>query len=90
MLTLKMISKDGSFDPVECDSVHLPVSDDTAGRGGGSMGIRQGHIRSLICLDTGSVTAYLLEKEIFRCKTSGGFATVENDTVTVVSEQVIQ
>ena len=87
MLTLKIVSKDGVVAAVECDSVHLTVCDDTNGRGGGSMGIRPGHIKSLISLDQGSVAAYIGEKEIFSCIVGGGFATVENDTVTVVTEK---
>lgn len=88
MLTLRIISKEGSAGPVECDSVHLTVADDNMGRGGGSMGIRAGHIKSLISVDQGFVTAYLSGKEIFSCKTAGGFATVENDSVTVVTERM--
>ena len=90
MLTLKIISKDGSLAPVECDSVHLTVSDDNNGGGGGSMGIRPGHIKSLISLDRCPVTAYLEGKEMFSRIADSGFATVENDTVTVVTEKIIQ
>lgn len=88
MLTLKIVSKDGTAKPVECESVHLMVADDNMGEGGGSMGIRTGHIKSLISLDRGPVIAYLDGKEIFSCKTDGGFATVENDIVTVVTEKM--
>lgn len=90
MLTLKIISKDGSSSPVECDSIHLTVCDNTMGKGGGSMGIRQGHIKSLICLDKGPVTAYVGGKEVFSTVTDGGFATVENDAITVVTEKIIR
>ena len=88
MLTLKIVSKDGVKVPVECDSVHLRVCDDTNGCGGGSMGIRAGHIRSLISVDRGPVTAYLDGKEIFSRTIDGGFATVENDVITIVTEKV--
>ncbi len=89
MLTLKIVSKNGSSTPVECDSVHLTVCDDNNGCGGGSMGIRQGHVKSLISVDYGPITAYIEGKEIFSCKTDGGFATVENDIVTVVTEKTV-
>lgn len=88
MLTLRIISKDGCETPVECDSVHLTVADDNMGQGGGSMGIRSGHIKSLISLDKGPVTAFIEGKEIFSRITDVGFATVENDTVTVVTEKI--
>ncbi len=87
MLTLKIVSKDGSCPPVECESVHLTVCDNTMGKGGGSMGIRAGHIKSLISLDRGPVTALTGGKEIFSASTDGGFATVENNVVTVVTEK---
>ena len=89
MLTLKIVSKNGSLGPVSCDSVHLNLPDDTLGKGGGSMGIRPGHIKSLISLERGEVKAYLEGKEIFSCQTDVGFATVEDDVVTVVTEKVL-
>lgn len=88
MLTLKIVSKNGSSPVVECDSIHLTVADDTTGKGGGSMGIRPGHIKSLISLGRGGVTAYIDGKEIFSCMTDVGFATVENDNVTIVTEKI--
>ena len=89
MLTLKIVSKNGSLGPVSCDSVHLNLPDDTLGKGGGSMGIRPGHIKSLISLERGRITAYLEGNEIFSCQTDVGFATVEDDVVTVVTEKVL-
>ena len=88
MLTLKIVSKKGIKGPVSCDSVHLNVADDTMGKGGGSMGIRTGHIKSLISLERGEVKAYLEGREIFSCSTDVGFATVENDNVTIVTEGI--
>ena len=88
MLTLRIVSKEGVSSPVQCDSVHLTVTDDNNGCGGGSMGIRNGHIKSLISLDIGPVTAYLGGKEIFSSVADGGFATVEDDVVTVVTERM--
>ncbi len=88
MLTLKIVSKNGCLGPVSCDSVHLNLPDDTLGKGGGSMGIRTGHIKSLISVERGRITAYLEGKEIFSCQTDVGFATVENDNVTVVTEGI--
>ena len=88
MLTLRIVTKQGTSQSIECDSVHLSVVDDVLGEGGGSMGIRTGHIRSLISVDKGPVTAYLNGKEIFSANVGVGFATVENDTVTIVTERM--
>lgn len=87
MLTLKIVSAIGSVSSFECDSVHLTVSDNDMGQGGGSMGIREGHIKSLISLDRGSITAYTDGKEILSAVSDGGFATVEDNTVTVVTKK---
>lgn len=89
MLELKIVSLNGSIDPVKCDSVNFILCDDDMGKGGGSIGIRTGHVKSLLSIDKGEVVAYLDGKKIFSCFTEGGFATVENDTVTVVSEKII-
>ena len=64
------------------------LCDDNNGEGGGSVGIRTGHIKSLMSIEKGKVTADLEGKEVFSCTTQGGFATVENDTVTVVTERM--
>ena len=87
MLTFKIISLNGSTEPIECDSVHLILRDSTEGKGGGSMGVRTGHIKSLLSVADGKVNAYLNSKEIFSCTTVGGFATVEDDTVTLVTQK---
>lgn len=75
------------MEPVECDSIHLLLCDNNMGKGGGSIGIRQGHVKSLLSIEKGKVSAYLNGNEIFSCVTKGGFATVEHDTVTVVTEE---
>ena len=88
MLTLKIVSKKGTGSAVKCDSVHLVTVDDTTGKGGGRLGIRPGHIKSLISVDEGPVRAYLDGKEIFFAIVGTGFATVENDIVTIVTERM--
>ena len=86
MRKLKIVSKNGSAFSIDCDSVHLTVADNGMGQGGGSMGIRGGHIKSLISLGGGPVSAYTDGKEIYSAVAEGGFATVEDDTVTLVTE----
>ena len=87
MLTFKIVSLNGGTEPIECDSVHLILCDSTEGKDGGSIGIRTGHIRSLLSVAGGKVSAYLDAKEIFSCQSDGGFATVEDDTVTLVTQK---
>lgn len=78
----------GASSPIECDSVHLTVCDDSTGKNGGSYGIRKGHIKSLIALEEGKITALLNNETVFSAENGKGFATVENDVVTVVVEKI--
>ena len=77
----------GSLEPIECDSVHLNISEDANGKNGGSYGIRKGHVNALFSLEKGNITALLSGKTIFSATTTNGFATVNNDVVTVVVEE---
>ncbi|MBQ0083590.1 MAG: hypothetical protein KBS52_02340 [Clostridiales bacterium] len=73
---------------LECDSVHLSVKDGSSGKGGGSYGIRKGHAKAILALEKGKISAYqdgnLLKS--FDCEE--GFARVEKDSVTVVTEKI--
>lgn len=74
----------GTNKPIECDSVHLTIHDDCKGKNGGSYGIRKGHVKALIALEKGKTIALKDNKEIFSAETDTGFATVENDVITMV------
>ena len=86
-LVLKVITPAGSFGPYRCQSVRLNASDDAEGSGGGSCGIRPGHIESLISVEKGPLTAYSGGEVILSAECGNGFATVEDDVVTVVIEE---
>ncbi len=88
-LTLKIVTPSGALDKIVCDSIRLNVSDGKDGNGGGSYGIRQGHVRSVLLLSEGKITAYSNGEAIFSAHTGDGFAAVENDTVTVTVESII-
>lgn len=89
-LTLNIVSPKGVYGPVHCDSVQLTVSDDLNGKGGGSYGIKRGHIESLLTLDKGLIKAFLDGKNILTASCDCGFATVRNNTVTAVVEDFIE
>lgn len=80
----------GSLAPIECDSVHLNICDDAKGKNGGNYGIRKGHAKSLFSLEKGNVTAFLNGETVYSATTTKGFATVDNDTITVVVEEIIE
>ncbi len=87
-LVLKLLSPQGLLQQVECDSVNLCIVDDKNGKGSGSYGIRKGHAKALICLSKGKIEARDGGKVVLSKEVDGGFANVENDTVTVVADSV--
>ena len=87
-LTLRVVTAEGAGEAVRCDCVHLTVCDGGNGRGGGSCGIRPGHIRAMFSLaEDGGVAALRGGARIFAGRCAGGFATVVRDEVTVVTER---
>lgn len=85
VLQLVIVTPDTETVRVECDSVHLEVSDGE--KNGGMYGIRPGHAKSIISLKGGKLTAFLSGKVVFESTHSDGFANVSPDTVTVVVEK---
>lgn len=89
-LALRIVTAKGAQAPVRCDGVHLTVCDGQNGRGGGSCGIRPGHIKAVFSLaENGKVTAWLAGTSVFTGRCGGGFATVDKDVVTVVTESFV-
>ena len=88
-MTLKIVTPEGIDQSVECDSVTLWMAPDRSGKGEGSIGIRHGHTDAMIALGNGRTEARLNGKPIFSAQTEGGFATVSNDTVTVVTHHAV-
>ncbi len=85
-LNLIIATPKGSLKPIECDSNHLTVCDNASGKSGGSYGIRKGHVNAIFSLENGTTTALLNGETVFSANTSKGFATVNQNTVTVVIE----
>lgn len=85
-LTLNIVTPKCTYGPFQCDSIHLTIGDDDKGKGGGDYGIRKGHAKSLLSLDTGVIKAFFLGENILTGKSGCGFATVDKDIVTVVIE----
>ncbi len=88
-LTLKVLSPAAETATLACDSVNLTVCDNSQGKGGGSYGIHKGHTSALIALGKGAIFAKKDGKEVYRAEVSGGFATVDSNTVTVTVEKFI-
>ncbi len=82
-LTLRILDCKGQSKTLSCDAVKLYVKDDKRGKGGGWLGIHQGHAPALIALGDGSVKALLNGEEVLSHAVQGGIAAVLDDTVTL-------
>ncbi len=88
-LTLKIITPEGERAAVACDSVTFFVRDNDKGEGGGSMGIRRGHVDAIAALEANSVVKARSEgNTVASFIVSGGFAGVKDDIVTIIAEAV--
>ena len=84
-LTLKINTPGDDDQIISCDSVTLWMAPDTRGKGEGSIGIRKGHTEAVIALGNGPLTALLGGRTVFSGQTKGGFATVLNDVINVIT-----
>ena len=84
VLTLRICTPDGVTDTLECDSVCFSIPDGVNGTGGGRIGIRPGHIASLIAVAPGRLEAFLGGALQLGRETGSGFASVEGNIVTLL------
>ncbi len=87
-LLLEVFSIDSNAQSVECDYVRLPVAQESSGKFSGSCGIKKGHVKAAISLGEGILSADSEGKTVFKAEISGGFAVVENNTVTVTVDKI--
>ena len=79
-LTLRILTPAGIIAEEHGDSVKLQLSD-------GSLGIRKGHRAALAALSDGDVVLKQSGSPIGRWHTPGGFASIENNIITVITDQ---
>ncbi len=75
-----MLTPAGSAAEAGCDSIVLTLSD------GGLIGIQTDHAPAVLALAPGAVRASLRGQEVLRKHAAGGFASVKDNVVTVVTE----
>ena len=85
-LQLTLIFPDKPPQKAECDRVVFRVSDDRKGHGGGQYGIHPGHADAVFTLAKGEIEVSLGGECILRQMLGDGFAKVEKNHVTVVTE----
>ncbi|MBQ6518465.1 MAG: hypothetical protein IJI14_07085 [Anaerolineaceae bacterium] len=89
-LTLKIVTPDGNDRMIECDSVTLWMAADSKGKQEGSIGIRRGHTEAVIALGNGPLEAHQEGQLTFSARSEGGFATVLNNTITVITNHLAE
>lgn len=75
---------------VHCDSVHLTVCDDETGHGGGQVGFHRGHLPAVLALGDGPADALLHGEAVFHTVVHGGFASVRNDVIRVITDSAVE
>ena len=87
-LTVKFFTVDYKVPDIKCDSVCLPVSDNSKGEFSGSYGIKKGHAKAVFSLKAGKVVVKEDGEQIFSANISDGFAIVENNEVRITVDKV--
>ena len=86
-LTLRILTPEGERPSAACDSVTVVARDGADGEGGGSVGIRKGHLPAVIALEDGSAVKASSDGEtVAEYTVTGAFASVRDNVVTVTAE----
>ena len=88
LITLRLVTPSGEAAAVQCGSVQLVMRSDAEGRRGGLVGIRRDHAPAVIALDDGPILASLDGRPVLRAYAAGGYASVRDNVVTVLSDAV--
>lgn len=88
-LELIVLTPHGEAVDVHCDSVHLTICDDETGHGGGQVGFHRGHLPAVLALGDGPADALLHGEAVFHTVVHGGFASVRNDVIRVITDSAV-
>ncbi len=90
-LLFRLLTPEGEVFSCPCDAVNLTVKDDASGHGGGSIGVRRGHLPAAAALEEGGSLRCLAEgKPVFSCRVRGGFARISREEVTVLTPEATE
>ena len=85
-IVFRIVTPDGIKANTDCESVNVFARDNEKGEGGGSVGIRPGHLPAIVALGKGEVCAFRDNKKVCSAFVEGGFAIVRDNTVTVMTD----
>lgn len=89
-MELIILTPHGEAVDVRCDSVHLMLCDDETGHGGGLVGFHRGHLPAVLALGDGAADAMLHGESVFHSTLHGGFASVRDDVIRVITDSEIE
>ena len=89
-MTLRVLTPNGAAAETACDSVVLLLRDGADGRGGDYVGIQRDHAPAALALADGPVRASLDGTDVLRLRVGGGFASVRDNVVTVLTDRVTE
>mgnify|MGYP004728734885 FL=1 len=85
-----ILTPHGEAVDVRCDSVHLTLCDDETSHGGGLVGFHRGHLPAVLALGDGAADATLHGESVFHSTLHGGFASVRDDVIRVITDSEIE
>ena len=65
-------------------------ADDETGHGGGQVGFHRGHLPAVLALGDGPADALLHGEAVFHTVVHGGFASVRNDVIRVITDSAVE
>ena len=83
-ILLKVVTPDGKAAETVCDSVRFSIPDGDGGVKGGGVGIRKGHIDSLMSVAAGKLVAHKGGVKVLDCTVSDGLAVVSGDRLDIL------
>ncbi len=85
-MTLRIRTPEGTAAEVSCDNVRFFLRDGADGTGGGFVGIQRGHAPAVLALGDGPIRASLGGRSVLRAHVGSGFASVQEDVITVLTD----
>ena len=87
-MTMRIVTPAGIAAEAACDSAVLYLRDDAGGKNGGLTGIWKDHASAVMALGPGPARATLGGETVLETVVSGGFASVRDNVITVVTDTV--
>ncbi len=89
-LKLRILTPEGVNTEADCDSITMVMANGKQGNEEGLIGIHPGHADAVISLSQGPVTAKKAGATVLEFAVNGGFAVVNNNTVSIIVNKYVE